>query len=154
MFQLIVTVIAIALTSALALASFHYGGSILSNATVTTSVATLLNDAQQISNAVVLDQLDNPYQPISLDRIPSIPIPPRVADAGATWQVDPAGITYIRLRQDASSKVCAQVQQMGGFEDPIGWNDASSVASTLRAAGRLFGCVGNAGQSYFAYRLN
>lgn len=154
MFQLIVTVIAIALTSALALASFHYGGSILSGATVTTNVATLLNDAQQISNAVMLDQLDNPYQQISLDRIPSIPIPPRVADDGATWQVDPIGIAYIRLSQNASSKVCAQVQKMGGFKDQFGWNDASSAASTLRAAGKVFGCVGNDGQAYFAYRLN
>lgn len=155
MFQLILSVVAIGLTSALAVASLHYGGSVLSGAMVKTNVATLLNDGQQLSNAVVLDSLDNPYQPASIDRIPSIPIPPRVAAAGATWQIDPAGLAFIRLSQDAAPKVCAQVQDLGGADDSSGWLDASSAVSALKTAGRMFGCVGNAADAtYFVYRLN
>lgn len=155
MFQLIISIVAVALTSTLAIASLHYGGSILSGAMVKTNVATLLNDGQQLSNAVVLDSLDNPYQPASIDRIPSIPIPPRVAAAGATWQIDPAGLAFIRLSQDAAPKVCAEVQSLGGVDEPSGWIDAAAAVSALKTAGRMFGCVGNAADaSYFTYRLN
>ncbi len=153
MFQLLVSVIAIALTSGLALASLHYGGSILSGATVKASVAALVNDGQQIGNAVVLAGLDDPFQPITIDRIPSIPIPPRVAAAGARWQLDPAGIAYIRLDPAASEKVCNEVQGQGGLDDSVSWADAPSAAAALKAAGTIFGCVGNGTDHYFAFRV-
>jgi hypothetical protein len=153
MFQLVVSVVSIALTSALALASLHYGGSILSGATVRASVAALINDGQQIGGAVVLAALDDPYQPMTIDRIPSVPLPPRVAAAGARWQLDPAGLAYIRLDPAASEKVCNEVHGMGGLDDAVSWADAPAAAAALKTAGAPFGCVGNGTDHYFAYRV-
>lgn len=154
MFNLIVSVVSIALTSILAVASLSYGGSILSASAVKANVAGLVNAGQQIGSAAVLASLDDPYSPLTLDRIPNVPLPSRVAAAGATWQIDPAGLAYIRLSRDASQKVCAEVQQMGGADVSLVWADPSSGVQALRAAGKPFGCVGNQGETYFSYRLN
>ena len=59
MFQLIVAVISIALVAALALASIFYGGEAFTRGQLKAQVATMVNQAQQISGANTLYKNDN-----------------------------------------------------------------------------------------------
>lgn len=59
MFSLIITIIAIALVAALALASIYYGGSAWNQGKDKASAARYINEAQQISAAVDLYRANN-----------------------------------------------------------------------------------------------
>lgn len=115
MFQLLISVLAIALTSTLAVASLHSGETILSQAKVKANVAALIEGGQEIGSAVVLASLDDPYRPISIDRIPSIPLAPHVAAPDAGWQLAPEGLAYIRLDPHATRRSAPKSRGLGAL---------------------------------------
>lgn len=59
MFSLIITIIAIALVAALAVASIYYGGDAMTKGTAKAAASTVINGAQQISAANTLYRTDN-----------------------------------------------------------------------------------------------
>lgn len=63
MFNLIVSVISIALLAALAIASVFYGGEAFTNSSEKANVTTIVNQAQQIAGAAALYRTENGYNP-------------------------------------------------------------------------------------------
>lgn len=58
MFSLIISIIAIALVAALALASIYYGGDAFQEGTTKAEASTIINQGQQIQAAVTLSDVD------------------------------------------------------------------------------------------------
>jgi len=58
MFSLIITIIAIALVAALALASIYYGGSAFNKGSEKAAASTLINNAMQVSAAMTLAEVE------------------------------------------------------------------------------------------------
>ncbi|MBM24115.1 MAG: hypothetical protein CL760_00005, partial [Chloroflexi bacterium] len=58
MFSLIISIIAIALVAALALASIYYGGDAFQEGTAKSEASTVINQGQQIQAAVTMAEID------------------------------------------------------------------------------------------------
>ena len=58
MFSLIISIIAIALVAALALASIYYGGDAFQEGTAKAEASTVVNQGQQIQAAVTMSEID------------------------------------------------------------------------------------------------
>lgn len=155
MFQLIVSVIAIALVAILAAASIYYGGSAFTNSNAKGAAAALINSGEQIAGANTLYSVDHTAGAaaigdlVTANYLSALPTPPKFANAGATWKLDSATIptvAFIQLDATAATQVCAQVGLQGGAS-------SATMAGTEPAAGDLagvqFGCVGG----NFAFKL-
>ena len=150
MFQLIVSVIAIALVAILAAASIYYGGSAFSSSTAKGNVAALINAGQQIAGANALYKVDNTVSVSGIANLvpaylSAIPTAPRFA--AGSWALDAAStVAYIGLASNAQAQVCTEVGNQGGAS-------AATMAGAAPASTDLpanqFGCVGN----FFAYKL-
>jgi type II secretory pathway pseudopilin PulG len=150
MFQLIVSVIAIALFAVLAAASIYYGGPAFSNASAKGNVAALINAGQQIAGANALYKVDATTSAATISDLVSnylsaIPTPPPFASG--TWALDTTStVAYIGPSANAKAQVCTEVGNQGGAS-------AATQTGSAPAAGDLpanqFGCVGD----FFAYKL-
>ena len=58
MFSLIISIIAIALVAALALASIYYGGDAFKTGTTKAEASTIINQGQQIQAAIAMSEID------------------------------------------------------------------------------------------------
>jgi hypothetical protein len=151
MFQLIVSVIAIALVAILAAASIYYGGSAFSNSTAKGNVAALINAGQQIAGANALYKIDATVSAGAIGDLVStylsaVPTAPRFATG--TWALDGAStVAYIGLAAASKAQVCTEVGNQGGAS-------AATMAGAAPALADLpanqFGCVGN----FFAYKIS
>jgi hypothetical protein len=161
MFQLIVSVIAIALVAILAAASIYYGGSAFTSSNTKGAVAALINSGEQISGANALYKVDNTVdagtlaalEPVYLAGDPTAPkfasgnwtITAAVAAVGgATPTPAVPGFAAIPLSATSADQVCAEVQNQGGSDDRSG----TSAAPT-----KVFGCITHAGAPAFAYKM-
>jgi hypothetical protein len=157
MFQLIVSVIAIALIAALAIASLYYGGNAFSGSTSKAQVTALVNQAQQISGGAALYKTDNAGTPIDAiadltpDYLQAIPTPPQVAQ-GSSWLVTTDGAyAYISVPAANIATVCAEVTKQNGNVAAV--TGAPFSATAVTALGAQFNCEGDATATAFVFKL-
>ncbi len=150
MFQLIVSVIAIALVAILAAASIYYGGSAFSSSTAKGNVAALINAGQQIAGANALYKVDQTVSASAITGLvptylSAVPTAPRFATG--SWSLDAASsVAFIGLSSTSKAQVCTEVGNQGGASS-ASMAGAEPAASDLPA--NQFGCVGN----FFAYKI-
>lgn len=153
MFQLIVSVIAIALVAILAAASIYYGGSAFTNSNAKGAAAALINSGEQIAGANTLYSVDHTSSAVAIgdlvtnNYLSALPTPPKFAAPAASWKLDAAStVAFIELDSAAATQVCTQVGLQGGAS-------SATMTGTEPVAGDLtgvqFGCVG----SNFAFKL-
>lgn len=115
MFNLIITVISIALIAALSLASIYYGGDNMSKGTARSNAATLVNQGQQLNGASALFRNDNGGTDVAAINdlvtggyLASVPAAP--ANIGAVgWAIDSTHGLF--TNEITSRAVCDEVQK-------------------------------------------
>lgn len=132
MFSLIITIIAIALVAALALASIYYGGSAFNKGSEKAQAATLVNNAMQVSAAMTLATADGePYSVIgdlSPEYLASTPTGMVIGSAGhVVAPVDNAA-------------VCDAVNLQSGYVQAASPVANADTAETTIVATAQFGC--------------
>jgi hypothetical protein len=151
MFNLIITVISIALVAALAVSSLYFGGDAFNEGSEKAKAATVVNQAQQIDGANTLYRLDEgsyatglgELTPDYLDSAPSVDttISTDGSDpaAASTWQVAGEKITLGNITGNVCRAINGQV-----IDNPA----ADSFADENAIAGNhQYGCYGGAAGS-------
>jgi hypothetical protein len=153
MFQLIVSVIAIALVAILAAASIYYGGSAFNSSTTKGAVAALINAGEQIAGAEALYTVDNTVLDSSISDLESgtylsgAPVAPHFA-SGAWGLTSDGGASFIGLSTASAAQVCTEVGIQGGTSAgtiAVSGSTTGSVGMTTQ-----FGC--DLGQVNFVYK--
>jgi hypothetical protein len=134
MFNLIITVISIALVAALALASIYYGGPALSKGSAKATAATLVNQGQQISGANTMYAQENGGADAAAlsdlqtaEYLSSVPTPP----VGTAWAIDTVNDVFtVDLGAGDTAAICDAVNSQAGL---------ASAPSAV--GGSTFGCV-------------
>ncbi len=139
MFSLVITLIAIALVVALALATVYFGGAAMQRGADAARATQLVNQSTQLMGALDLFQADHGRWPDSLQElVPDylVEIPSRVlsaasssaglalsvADAStpeAAWSMPQSGVPLVRLTSMVSETLCREVNQMSRGDDGI-----------------------------------
>jgi hypothetical protein len=169
MFQLIVTIISIALIVALALASIFYGGSAFTNSAAKTAEAALVNGGQQIAGAAVLYRNDNAganvtsissltsansYGVTYLQAVPSLPTGlPTGAAWGETTAADFAVVKIDVAANAATNATCLRVAHDNNQPSVSVATATAGAASVTLDSGVQFGCVSDTTNLYFAYHM-
>lgn len=145
MFNLIVSVISIALIAAMAAASIYYGGDGFSKSSARAQAATLINQAQQIDGAADLYKINNlgsmviSTQPscdngtlsdcalprlVAQGYLSALPqAPSEVIFSGTTWSISDDGSAAFLIFTDAAGiadRVCDEIEAQGGGEKLAG----------------------------------
>ena len=135
MFSLIISIIAIALVAALALASIYYGGSAFQKGSAEAEASTIINQGQQIQGAVALSQIDED-QGADLDALVSNKFLKEVPSswastntAGVSGVLDSGDVITLDVR---SSAVCLAVEDKAGRD--------AAVHITAQDNSTAFGC--------------
>lgn len=122
MFNLIVTVISIALVAALAVASIYYGGDVFRKGAAKAKVSQLINGSQQISGVNVLYANDNggTYATAMTDLTTDAAYLAAQPQLPSGVVLDEAGLTDNKIVATAlSTEVCSAVNKQGSHEtDP------------------------------------
>lgn len=158
MFQLIVSVIAIALVAILAAASIYYGGSAFTNSNTKGAVAALVNSGEQIAGAAALYRVDNTVAPVDITTLTpasgttylsGAPVAPKFASG--QWQLNADGsVAYISIATTAASQVCAEVLNQNGNHAQT---TAAGTAPAVADIPGVFGCVAVGTNVAFAYKM-
>ena len=162
MFNLIITIISIALVVATAAASIYYGGSAFTTGTAKAGAATLASQSQQISGAVILFQNANAgtapgsvgaLAPAYLQSVPLL----NTSVASGGWALDTttgaASATVYELASGVNAAVCAQVNadvNHAGAESTAYATVAAAAAGVLATA--PYACVNLASTLTFISR--
>jgi hypothetical protein len=142
MIQLLLTILAIALTAAITAASIHYAGPAATISRDQIYAIELLNSAQQ-AQISAYDDADGANGKM-------IP-PPKVAQAGAQWQSGKS-LVWIQLDPAKANAVCDRVVKMGGVRDyDDAWVDDVAAAFLDRERAG-YGCFG-VGTVVFAIKM-
>ncbi|OAH27806.1 hypothetical protein AX289_09610 [Methylorubrum populi] len=168
MFNLIVSVIAIALSAALAAASIYYGGSAFTNSTAKANVTTLVNQGQQIAGAGALYKVDNAGTPPAsladltqpdnaaagvVNYLQAAPVAP--AFATGAWETNGA-VAYVQIKPNAVNNLCAEVEKQNGSlvqNSSQPWS-VTEAAGRLNSASAQFSCQGSdPAASYFSFKM-
>lgn len=123
MFNLIITIIAIALVVVLTATSIFYGGEAFSNGAADAIAATFINQAQQVQAAATLFEAQNGGAPttiaaLSPEFLKTVPVAPGVGDLGGwtiTGDVAHTG-SVIGASNDnfgITAEVCAKINENG-----------------------------------------
>ena len=168
MFNLIVSVIAIALSAALAAASIYYGGSAFTNSTAKANVTTLVNQGQQIAGAGALYKVDNAGTPPAsladltqpddlatgtVNYLQASPVAPTFAQGA--WETN-GSVAYVQIKASAVTNLCAEVEKQNGSlvqnsSQPWSIVDAKT---RLDSASAQFSCQGSDPvASYFVFKM-
>lgn len=118
MFNLIITIISIALVVAMAAAAVYYGGTAFTNGTAKANAATLVTQAQQLNGAITMFKNDNGGSaPASVgdlvyggEYLQSAPVPGSAATG--TWALS-SGDSVIT---GVGSETCAQLNSASGHD--------------------------------------
>tara|TARA_Y100001960_G_scaffold194919_1_gene204047 strand:+ start:10428 stop:10895 length:468 start_codon:yes stop_codon:yes gene_type:complete len=115
MFSLIISIIAIALVAAIALASIYYGGDAFQQGTVEANSSTLLNQAQQVQGAVVLSKIDNEEFNTMSELVPSY-LKEVPQFEGTAWKTEDAANVFeakavVMELAAGSDELCSQIQE-------------------------------------------
>lgn len=168
MFNLIVSVIAIALSAALAAASIYYGGTAFTNSTAKANVTTLVNQGQQIAGAGALYKVDNAgTAPSSLadltqpdnaaagvvNYLQAAPVAPVFAQGA--WETN-GSVAYVQIKPTAVANLCLEVEKQNGSlvqNSSQPWSIADA-AGRLNSASAQFACQGSdPAASYFSFKM-
>ena len=141
MFNLIISIIAIALVVALAGASLYYGGDAFSKGSEEAKAATYVNQAQQIQAAATLYRASEGSKPQDMDALTSngyLASEPKVAlGTDGTWALDADNIFVVQALFDTSKSgltdgVCEAVNASGaGVVFCIDGADGSDAAAAI-----------------------
>lgn len=107
MFSLIITIIAIALVAALALASIYYGGSAFNKGTAKAQASALVNNAMQISAAKTLATADG----VTAADAAALVAAGYLASAPAGMDLGTTKTTSVFSSVAPSAEVCAELPQ-------------------------------------------
>ena len=136
MFSLIISIIAIALVAALALASIYYGGDAFQEGTAKAEASTIVNQGQQIQAAVTMSEIDEkPVTNLQTDLVAVTPSylkeVPGVRDEN--WELTPTNDFLIM--QVNSLKICQYVE--------AAFDGVATAPTGMPAPGseQAFGCV-------------
>jgi len=140
MFSLIISIIAIALVAALALASIYYGGDAFQEGTAKSEASTVINQGQQIQAAVTMAEIDevvvSDLQADLVDSGEYLKEVPQVRSNAWTLNGNVIEVDVI------NAEVCGYVE--AGF-------DGVSTVDTAAGA-QAFGCyTADAGTTHTAY---
>jgi len=131
MFSLIISIIAIALVAALALASIYYGGEAFNKGTTDADASTIINQGQQIQAAVTMSNIDRvsltnlvDLETEYLQEVPTF--------QGLSWG-EPSATTagYSDLSGAVNADVCESMNEKAGAAD----------ATNVTVVEGVFGCV-------------
>lgn len=165
MFNLIITIISIALIVVMAVASVYYGGEAFTQGTAKGNASALLQQSQQINAAVVLANNDGAtFTTVESlgtgnnDYLSAAPVPPaKVASTG--WSFAASGDTTVTL---TAQDVCEAVNESAGLDldaGTAGMQYMNAAAPTdVAAANALvttaYGCVMTAADTYSYFYKN
>lgn len=157
MFSLIISIIAIALVAALALASIYYGGAAFQEGSSDAEASTAVNQGQQIQAAITMADIDEKWSDKTGEESTLANLGkylkevPKLRDAVWTVPTDRSIVTVRVINED----VCKKIEEKGNAAF-----DGTLVA-TATVGAQPFGCVaadlgGTAGdgfptQAYSAY---
>lgn len=154
MFSLIISIIAIALVAALALASIYYGGTAFQEGSSDAEAATVINQGQQIQGAVTLADVDEVWTntstqanlaPNYLKEIPSI--------RSKSWTIAAAATQAEILLKDGSNytltDVCAAIEAEAGRDATL--EKETEYKTGAKAHKTQFGCFNHTTNGPTAY---
>jgi hypothetical protein len=141
MFSLIITIVAIALVVALAVAVIYYGGDTSSRAMVRSSSNTLLNQASQINAAGTMAVANGAGWPAEAPifaepYLKAMPVPPRSAyvagiePAASDWEyyLSDKSAHHFVLRDKINREVCLAINKEMGVEGiPAAWDGTTLI---------------------------
>ena len=109
MFNLIISIIAIALVVVLAGASLYYGGDAFNKGSEEAKASTYINQAQQVQAAATLFKASNGGLPTNLAQLVTdkyMAGTPKLATGTGAWEVDKTvGVVHVSQTTDTSAKV-------------------------------------------------
>lgn len=119
MFSLVITLVAIALVTALTLVTLYYGGSGFSKGSEKANAAQLIATGQQIAGALQLRDADLRVQ--GQEPLDSMPASPYLRTVPAGWSVQcESGLCQARKSLSlADSSVCKAVNQEAGLGETL-----------------------------------
>jgi hypothetical protein len=149
MFQLMMAIMAIALSGVLAAATIYYGGPLFTGSATSGVAVALINGGEQIAAAQTFFNLNHASNARSVTDLGlhGSPFARRYVTAG--WALTPTGSNaYVALNAKLAPKICDAVEDAGGVYDKT---DTVVTDETVAAAfaDEQFGCIGN----YFVYSL-
>lgn len=139
MFSLIISIIAIALVAALALASIFYGGSALTQGTAEAEATRYINDASQVTMANALAAAQGNTQTTVSGLVTANYL------ASAPAELDDALDNGDVTATVASADVCTKVNDKTGYVDTAGSADAAAAILAVQSANVQFGCETDVG---------
>ena len=140
MFSLIISIIAIALVAALALASIYYGGDAFQEGTIKAEAATAVNQGQQIQGAYTIAELNGEVTPAMADLVSKNYLKEIPKLDGKDWAIvsDNAEVVV------ATAEICLEIEKQ--------YNDSATTVGTLGS--QAFGCYtpdgGTTHKAYYA----
>ena len=149
MFSLIISIIAIALVAALALASIYYGGDAFQEGTAKAEASTVINQGQQVQAAFTMAEIDEKDEVaggITLATLVSdgyLKENPQVRNNGG-WAFD--STNDVVTQSVHSAEVCAHVE--AGFDGVSTVENVTEMKDVT--AKQAFGCFGD-GTNHTAY---
>lgn len=158
MFSLIISIIAIALVAALALASIYYGGEAFQEGTVDASAATLIDQGQQIEGAVRMAE-NQEYVFSSIEDLAPMYLKGNPEYEGNTWShdgsADLSDAKNLIIKLDDTPlqlEVCQAIQETYSYGD----NTVPTINSTADLTHNgVYGCFEDADDGgYTFYYLN
>jgi hypothetical protein len=116
MFSLIITIISIALVSALALATLYYGGQAFNSGYSLTEASKIVNQAQQLLGAATVFQADYKRPPHDLAELTSLQYLSNLPTNGVgAWTSPVADQTVFMISSVASLEICKLINLRGSL---------------------------------------
>lgn len=143
MFSLIITIISIALVTALALATIYYGGSAFRQGGDAAAAAKLINEGQQLAGAASVAETNN----VTVANIASLTAAQPdgtvyLASAPAGWD-SAAIVNKTFVNTNLTALVCAKVNEKAGIKAANTVDATDTDAALVVAAADItnYGCV-------------
>ncbi|BBM64970.1 hypothetical protein VA249_16160 [Vibrio alfacsensis] len=143
MFSLIISIIAIALVAALALASIYYGGAAFQEGSSDAEASTAVNQGQQIQAAITMADINEEWHDVApeggavstlADLDEYLKEIPKLRDAA--WVVGVGDRTVIAV-EVINDNVCKKIEAKGNAT----FNAATGTLTDSVADGQPFGCI-------------
>lgn len=154
MFNLIITIISIALVAVLAIATIYYGGSAFTEGSAKAKASTLVAHAQQITAANTLYANANggtATTDISGTLVSSyLTSAPKSPDAAAYTVTTSNDVSAVMSAN--TSKVCEEVNKSVGLADADLDTDGFQFPATAAGVTTQYGCWDDAGALTFLYK--
>jgi hypothetical protein len=143
MFSLIITIISIALVTALALATIYYGGSAFRQGGDAAAAAKLINEGQQLAGAASVAETNG----VTVSAVTSLTAAQPdgtvyLASAPAGWDDAVTAKTFVN-DTGVTAAICTKVNEKAGIKAANTADAADTDAALVVAAGDItnYGCV-------------